>query len=304
MNQSIHYHATKICLRRPFTTAPAPSRTAGSTFILHPNRAPSSVFGASEASKSRAICVTSGIEIAKIFEAFRDVDDVRSIQSTGTQWATWATEALIGHLAFMQAGDRGEEELDGAEEEAGVSMDELIMHLQTAMGTLKEMAKYFKSAEQELDRAKRFLEQFLIWRLEREQQSGEAAGNGLDAALVGGDIGNLDMGDLGGLDACNGEYDYDFECIEIGSGGGPQHQQQQTTGPELPRQPSNTGSLLGKRSTGDGDPQDVGRSGGQDWHTSFETDLVGYQGFGGGMQGDQGFGTHWARLFGFDNYSH
>lgn len=204
----------------------------------------------------------------------------------------------------MQAGDRGEEELGGADEEPDVSMDEVVLHLQTAMETLNEMAKYFKSAEQELDRAKRFLEQFLTWRRERERQSGDTTGTGLDAGQVGEGIGGLGMGDLAGLNACNGEYDHDLECIGIGIGGGPQHQQQQTTRPELPRQPSNTGSLLGKRSTGDGDPQDVERTGGQDWHTSFETDMVGYQGFGGGMQGDQGFGTHWAGLFGFDNYSH
>lgn len=206
-------------------------------------------------------------------------------------------------MTFIQAFDHGEAEV--CAEEGGVSIDEVVMHLQTVMGTLKEMAKWFKAAEQVMDRAERFLEQFLTWRQEREQSM--ETRHSLDEE--GRNIGDFDMGELARLDACNGEYDYDFEGIEIGRGGQPpaarqQHRQQQTTRPELPRQQSNVASLLGKKSAGDSDKHDIDQSGGQDWHTSVETDLVGYQGGSGGILGEQGFGTLWAGLLSFDNYSH
>jgi hypothetical protein len=255
VTKSIHYHATKICLHRPFTAAPTPSSTTSSTFILHPNRALSSVFGASEASKSRDICVTSGIEVSKLFEAFRNIDDVRSIQTIGTQWATWATEALISYLAFIQAVDHRDVQL-GAEDKGDVSINEVVMHLQIVIGTLKEMAKWFKIAEQEMDQAESFLEQFFTWRQGREQN--REGGRDLDAE-DGEYIRDLDIDNLGRLDVCNGEYDYGFKGIEIISGRQllpVQQQQQQTVRPEFPQQQSNTGSLLEKRSAEDGDKQD------------------------------------------------
>jgi hypothetical protein len=81
---------------------------------------------------ARGILALSSIKIARIFELFRNSEDVRTMQSTGTQWAGLATYALIDHIRCLPVDE----------------VVEAVAHLQSLGRTLKEMSRTFKTALQ------------------------------------------------------------------------------------------------------------------------------------------------------------